>query len=231
MEPSNDMGPFVIILIVVGVVGAILFGWYFEKKRREELAAMAARLGLRYAPDKDRGLAEEFGFLDKLAQGSNRYAFNVMQGQYQEQAVWAFDYHYETHSTDSKGNRHTHDHYLSVFVLGLPRNFPELRIVPEGLLSKLAQAFGYADIDFESDEFSRAFCVRSPDRKFAYDVCNPRMMEFLLANRDLCVEIENDILALVFDGKLCVELIPTNFDRLVAIRDLMPEYLFDGGVA
>jgi hypothetical protein len=90
---------------------------------------------------------------------------------------------------------------------------------------------GYDDIDFESHEFSRAFCVRSSDRKFAYDVCNARMMEFLLENRELCVEIENNVLALLFDGKMDVERIPANLDRLVAIRRLMPGYLFDGGAA
>jgi hypothetical protein len=225
------MGPLVIVLIVVTVLAAACFGRYFDMKRREELAAMAARLGLRFSADKNYGLAGELGFLDKLAQGSNRYAFNVMHGQYQEQAVWAFDYHYETYSTDSRGIRRTHDHLLFTFVLGLPCKFPELRIGREGILSKIAQTMGYDDIDFESHEFSRAFCVRSSDRKFAYDVCNARMMEFLLENRELCVEIENNVLALLFDGKMDVERIPANLDRLVAIRRLMPGYLFDGGAA
>ena len=40
--------------------------------------------------------------------------------------------------------------------------------------------FGYQDIKFESAEFSKTFCVRSPDKKFAYDVCNAKMMEYLL---------------------------------------------------
>jgi len=30
--------------------------------------------------------------------------------------------------------------------------------------------------------------VRSRDKKFAYDVCHPRMMEYLLARRDLAIE-------------------------------------------
>jgi hypothetical protein len=66
-----------------------------------------------------------------------------------------------------KGNQQTNHHYFSFFFLTLPMGFPELRITKEGLFSKIAQAFGYDDIDFESAEFSRAFCVRSKDKKFA----------------------------------------------------------------
>jgi hypothetical protein len=119
---------------------------------------------------------------------SNRYVFNTLS-RLPGHGVTAFDYHYETHSTDSKGHRQTHHHYFSCFLLHLPRSFPELVIAREGFFSKVAQAFGYDDIDFESHEFSRKFCVRSPDKKFAYDICNARMMEYLLANDDLTIEL------------------------------------------
>jgi hypothetical protein len=40
--------------------------------------------------------------------------------------------------------------------------------------------FGYGDIKFESAEFSKTFCLRTPDKKFAYDACNAKMIEYLL---------------------------------------------------
>src|SRR5581483_5507412 len=166
------------------------------------------------------------GFLDALAQGSNRYAFNVLSGNYRGHDVLVFDYHYETESTDSKGNSTTHHYYFSCFILTLPRNFPELRITQEGWMSKIAQAFGYADIDFESAEFSRAFCVRSKDRKFAYDVCHAQMMEYLLANRDLSLELERNALALAFPKTLSPPELEFNLQRLMEIRSRLPEYLF-----
>jgi hypothetical protein len=88
------------------------------------------------------------------------------------------------------------------------------------------QAFGYDDIDFESHEFSRKFCVRSKDKKFAYDVCHARMIEYLLANDDLNIEIENMTLALAYSGVLKAEEIEPNLRRLVEVRELMPKYLF-----
>lgn len=222
----DGFGILIFVLFAAIVVAAIIFGAIAARKRREALAALALRLRLSYRADEDRSLADRFEFLDALAHGSNRYAFNILSGVYQGQEVLVFDYHYETHSTDSKGRRQTHHHYFSFFILTLPQSFPELRIVREGLFSKIAQAFGYDDIDLESAEFSRSFCVRSKDKKFAYDVCHVQMMEYLLANRDLSIEIEGQALALAFSKRLSVEEIESNLGRLIEIRSRLPEYLF-----
>lgn len=221
-------GSFIIILGLFAIlaIGGWLFAAWQAKKRREAMIALSSRLGLSYSPHKNYGLADRYEFLNKLCQGHNRYAYNVLHGKYQDQDVLVFDYHYETHSRDSKGHRRTHHHYFSFFILLLPRSFPELTIVAEGFLSKVAQAFGYDDIDFESAEFSRKFCVRSSEKKFAYDICHPRMMEWLLANPDLSIEIERQCLSLFFSRRLAVDQILFNLDRLVEIRRQLPEYLW-----
>ena len=220
-------GIFIIILFAVIVIAAGVYGAIAAKRRRQELSALAVRLGFSFIPDEDRSVADRFNFLNQLAQGSNRYAFNILSGRFRENDVLVFDYHYETHSTDSKGHTQTHHHYFSFFIMTLPVNFPELRVTHEGLLSKIAQAFGYDDIDFESAEFSRAFCVRSKDRKFAYDVCNARMIEYLLANRDLSLEIERNALALAFGKRLAAAEIESNLQRLEELRMRVPDYLFE----
>jgi len=222
----NGGGILIFILFAGLIIGLAIHGAMAARKRREQLAGLAARLGLNYRADNDRSLVDQFSFLNALAQGSNRYAFNILSGLYQGHEVLVFDYHYETHSTDSKGNQQTHHHYFSFFILMLPQSFPELRITREGLFSKIAQAFGYDDIDLESAEFSRAFCVRSKDKKFAYDVCNGQMMEYLLANRDLSLEIEGRALALAFGKCLEASEVEANLQRLIEIRSRLPEYLF-----
>lgn len=219
--PILIVGVFVVLVIVLAVFGALA-----AKKRREAFAALATRLGLAFSAERDRDIAERFRFLDRLAQGSNRYGYNILSGNYGGRSVLAFDYHYETQSHDSKGNRQTHHHHFSCFVLQLERGFPELTIAREGIFSKVAQAFGYEDIDFESHEFSRRFCVRSKNKKFAYDVCHARMIEYLLANADLGIEIESSALALAFAGVLKPEEIEPNLQRLIQVRALMPNYLF-----
>ena len=212
----------VVALIIFGAIAAAVTA----RKRREALEALATRLGLTFSPSHDREIPLRFKFLDKLAQGSNRYAYNILSGEYRGHAVLVFDYHYETHSTDSKGRRQTHHHHFSFFILMMERRFPELTITREGVFSKLAQAVGYDDIDFESHEFSRKFCVRAADKKFAYDVCHGRMMEYLLANDDLNIEIDESALAIGFGRTLSSEAIEPNLERLARVRSLLPEYLF-----
>jgi hypothetical protein len=214
------------ILIVAAVIVGAIFSHRAAKKRQQDLMELAARLGLSFTPERSQQVALRYAFLDRLGKGSNRYAFNVLSGTHHAERVAAFDYHYETHSTDSKGRRQTHHHYLSCCVLDLPIDCPELLVGRESFLSKIAQALGYDDIDFESAEFSRTFCVRSKDRRFAYDICNPQMMEYLLANRDLNLEIENTTLALLFVGRLDPSEYERNLDRLIQIRSLIPDYLF-----
>jgi hypothetical protein len=217
-----------IFILFIGLAIAVaIYSSIAARKRREELAALANRLGLSFDEQKDRAMADRFQFLNHLARGSNRYAFNRIAGTYRGHEVLVFDYHYETESRDSKGNRTTDDHYFSCFILLLPGSFPELRIGREGMMSKIAQAFGYDDIDFESAEFSRKFCVRSRNKKFAYDFCNPRMIEYLLENSELDIEVENQALALAFSQRLSAPDLEANFARLLAVRERLPDYIFN----
>lgn len=211
---------FIAIAIIVAIYGGIA-----ARKRREGLFELAQRVNLRFDPEPDYALAERFQFLKKLAQGDNRYCYNVLSGTYQNNDVLAFDYHYQVTTHDKNGSHTTH-YRFSFFIAQLPAAFPDLTVRRENFFLKIAEVFGYQDIKFESAEFSRTFCVRSPDKKFAYDVCNAQMMEYLLANRDLSLEIENQALALAFDSCLAIEQIESNLQRLVEIRARLPEYLF-----
>jgi len=221
--------PFIMPVLIVGVlvvtVVSTIYGMTQARKRLEGLFALAQRLGLNFSAAEDRELPDRYGFLKQLAQGDDRYAANVLAGNYQENEILAFDYHYATYHTDKSG-RHKEDHWFSFFILTLPAVFPDLTIRRDNLFTRVAEVFGYQDIKFESAEFSKAFCVRSQDKKFAYDVCNARMMEYLLANRDLSIEIETNVLALVFNSRLSVDQIEANLQRLVEIRSRLPEYLF-----
>ena len=216
----------VAVLMIGGIIVVAVYGVIAAKKRRDALAMLSARLRLAFDPGPDRSIPDRFNFLKQLAQGSNRYALNILSGEFRQNDALVFDYHYETTSTDSKGNTQTQDHWFSFFILTLPAVFPDLTIRHANFFTKVAEVFGYQDIKFESAEFSKTFCVRSPDRKFAYDVCNTKMMEYLLANRDLSVEIENNVIALAFNTRLSVGQIEFNLQRLVEIRSRLPDYLF-----
>jgi len=214
-------------LIAIAIIALAIIGHIQEKKRREALQMIANQLGLSFSQPRDYSLADSYGFLDRLRAGKNRYAYNVMRGSGKHgETVCLFDYHYETTSTDSKGRTTTHNHYYSVYTLIMPKNFPELIIEPEGFFAKIAQALGFDDIDFESHEFSSRYKVKSPDKKFAYDVCNAQMIDYLLDQEKLAIELEGNVLAMTFSGHMKPENVVFNYDRLHHIRSLMPNYLF-----
>src|SRR5204862_1433100 len=101
----------------------------------------------------------------------------------------AGDFTYKETSGSGKDERTT-TYEFSYLLIRLPYgNVPDLLIRPEGFFDKLAAMIGFSDINFESAEFSRRFLVKSSDKKFAYDVIDPRMMDFLLATRPFPIDL------------------------------------------
>ncbi len=195
-----------------------------------ETKEMADRLGLRFDPGQNYSFGDDYGFLHPLAQGGNRYAFNILSGRYRASEVLAFDYHYETSGKGADHELSSSHHYLTAVMVLMPAYFPMLRIAPEGVLSKIGEALGAEEIHFESAEFTSAFCVRSKDKRFAYDVCNARVIEYLLENRDLNLQIQNCTLALVSDSPWPAKQVEYNLERLCEIRSRLPDYLFTQNV-
>lgn len=225
---THSPGENIIAMVVFGVaLLAGILGSLRQKRtarqRSFELQTLAGQLKFDdFNPDRNEEFAAGWGFLNRLAQGTDRYAFNILRGTYHEQALFIFDYHYQTGSGKSR-----EDHYGTLLMLVFKEAFPQVSIRPESLRAKIAAAFGVGnEINFESAEFSRMFCVQSPDKKFAYDVCNPQMIEYLLSNPGLQIEIQGPALLLAFEPQLPVGQIELNLQRLVEIRSRLPDYLF-----
>lgn len=173
--PFFLFGGFLVLVIVMAV-----FSHRAEKERQEKLRQFAVARQWYFEPEKVRGFDAKYLQFDFLDRGVNRYAHNILAGKLDEFEIEAFDYHYETHSTDSDGKRKTQHHRFCVAVLTAPFPLKELCIRPEGIFDKLSAAFGWDDIDFESAEFSREFHVKAPDRRWAFDVLHPRSIAYLL---------------------------------------------------
>jgi hypothetical protein len=164
------------------------------------LSQLAASRGWRFDESKDYSHEERFGHFSSFSSGRNAYAYNTLTGSLAiADAAWPTqlgDFHYETTSTstDGKGNTQTqtHHHYLSYVILQTPYlGAPELFIRREGFFDKIAGLLGFDDIDFESAEFSKRVVVKGSDKRFAYDVIHPRMMEFLLDGDPPTVDLQH----------------------------------------
>ncbi len=186
------MGPAVFGIFVLLFVAIVVLSIWFSAQRRKELSAWAAARGLTFSPGNQDGFDGRFPEFKCLSQGEDRYAYNLMEGSFQTRYFLGFDYHYETHSHDSKGRRQTHHHHFSAVVLGSQIPLQPLFLRPEGFFDKVTEFFGHDDIDFESSEFSRKFYVKAEKKRWAYDVIHPRMMEFLLGQPQFTIQFGCD---------------------------------------
>lgn len=168
------------VYIAITVVGGILCGIAIQRmvhRRRSKLTEFAARYGFRYSP-YTRQHHERYAGVAYFNRGDrrSRRSANLVWGR-REGIDWAvFDYwnNSEGCETNPRGG-------FGVVAANLPGSFPMTRIRQGSSLDKIASLAGMSDIRFESDEFGRKYHVTSADRKFAYDLIHPRMMEYLLS--------------------------------------------------
>lgn len=223
--------PWAIFIIAVGLLGFIIFYKVvlvlvmiyksrLSAQRREQLIAWAHGKGLDFDASRDGGMADRFDNFKCLQHGCERYAYNRMEGEWAGRPITAFDYHYATGVDDDR----SHFHFSAVIITSAVPLEP-LCICREGFLDKLTEFLGFEDIDFESAEFNRKFRVRSPFKRWAYDVVHTRTMEHLLSGPDVGIQL--DFMYIIAWGRCLFT--PTEFaaaaDLIGGILDRLPEYV------
>jgi hypothetical protein len=215
----------VVLLLAVGVIGYVL-----EQKRRDRLMQWCVNRGWSYLGEDPSLVGRWTGA--PFGQGERRRARNVIHGSVASGAekgrpFTAFDYSYETYTTDSKGNRTTSTHRFGVYAVALPAYLPTLQVTREGAFRRLAGAMGLMrDIELESEDFNRAFSVRAADPKFASDVLSPRTMEFLLTVPDLQWRIEGTSILCWDTGRMQPEQIVVATAVLDRVTDGIPGFVW-----
>jgi hypothetical protein len=205
---NNSVGIIVFVIFAIVALAVVIISAQLQKKRTEALRATAARMGWDFNQGPfdggggwldGRGRSDEVPYMlfDTFQQGHSREFRNVMAGEVAcgarngqagvGLACEAGDFKWVTGSGKNK-RTHRRSYFLFDFSddLGVT---PSLVIRPEGLGDRIMGVFGGGDIDFESDEFSRRFHVTSSDKRFAFAVIDPRMMEFLMENPSLSLLI------------------------------------------
>lgn len=217
-------------LVFAGLVVAMLIWAQKQAAAREaELAALATRRGWRFSPDDDSDFPLQHDRFDLFDAGRSRRIFNTLRGtqpgRHGELATQTGDYRYTTGS-----GKHQRTHRLSYLMATLPVPVPRdchLVIRPEHFGDTLGAMIGFDDIDFESEEFSRRYFVKSSDRKLAYAVVHARMMEFLLASP--CGHLELHGTQVVLRGSSPETWTVQQFDDAVSwlgtFVDLWPDFL------
>jgi hypothetical protein len=170
---------FVALLALIVVGGVAYLSYVTQKKRREAFATMAQQLGLTYS------IADPFGLVSEpfalFTKGDGQGVENVMWGAWQGLQLRAFDFWYYERTSDGKGGTSKTYYRFDCTIVPIDAACMRLTITHENVLTRLGKALSFHDIEFESEEFNKAYNVRSADKKFANDLIDSRMMQWLLA--------------------------------------------------
>ena len=208
-----------VVAVCVGL-GVAVVQWALRQRRREDLAAVAARHGLQHSA------------LDPF--GCTRVAFPLFRkgdGRTAENVVWrdradglpirAFDFSYYTERRDDAGNVVRSHKHFSCVMAQVDGAWPEASITREGILEKALDLVGLGDIELESDEFNRLFALHSPDRRFAVTFVDARMIDFLLSTNAQFGFFVKGRWVLVVSDPVSPELVPA----LMAVGEAFVEHI------
>ncbi len=173
------MNALVFVGIAVIVVVAIYVSYYLKQKRRSELQTVARQLGLEYSEEDVCGLLA-YPF-ELFKRGDGRGCENVLAGQWQALDLKEFDYWYYEQSSDGRGGTSRTYYRFSCVLVPIQAACDYLTITHETMFSRIADHLGFEDIQFELEDFNRAFRVKCKDRKFANDMIDQRMMQWMLS--------------------------------------------------
>jgi hypothetical protein len=206
-----------VLFFIVRVLIDLIAG---ESKRVRALKKFAVANRWAFSPDERYSMKSSFPKVALFIGKDSYKTSNVMRRKYSGLRVTICDYEY---TTSNGKNEQTFSY--TCYILQLPVSFGWLNVTRESLRSKIAQAFGYDDIDFESAEFSRRYCVRAQNRKEAYALITPQMMDYLMATPGLYFSIQGSLLLITFDGQLEARHIPQRVNLLFGIAARIPGYL------
>jgi hypothetical protein len=197
-------GTVLVVILGIIVIGIGAYAGYRNQKREDartaQLFQWATNQKWQFAPADDNWCVRWQGA--PFGEGDHRRARNVIEGVSTHGTPFAaFDYSYQTHSTDGEGHRSTTTHRYSVCSLRLPAYLPRLQVTTENLFTRLGNALGATDIELESEDFNRAFRVHCDDAKFASDVLSARTMQLLLSRPHLCWRVEGLDIVCWYDGE------------------------------
>ncbi len=156
------------------VVGCILLLVYrLEKQRTEAMRKSAKSIGFSFSDKKDIKDVGDFRGFKLFSIGRSRKIKNFMQGM-RDQISWSiFDYRYTT-----AGGKNSQTYSQTVTAAKLNSPLPEFFLGKEQFYHRIAEKFGYQDINFENNPgFSGRFLLRGPEAEVRR-LFKPEVQEF-----------------------------------------------------
>lgn len=224
---SMGIGFGIAAIVVIAIIAAIA-GFKMEQARRNALQALAESNGWKFDPSTRRGRPGDLALFDAFDRGRDREASNTIRGQVEIDgmacAIQLGDFQYDERNGSGEDSTPT-TYRFSYAIITLPFSSPSMVIRREGMFDKFKAMFGFEDIDFESAEFSRKFHVSSEDKRFAYDLCDPRMIEYLLGAGLEKIEIAQGRICYVANNRWKPEQFSSELTRLEKFVEHIPRHV------
>lgn len=212
-------------ILIVAVIAAIRIRTYIlrqmaKDRRQKELSEWARSRGFDYSATEAlmKFRCQPFECLQK---GDYCHSYNVMEGTSGNRRVRAFDHHYYSETEPGRDKDH---HYFSAVVIETDLPLLPLTIRPRGPLDEVTEFIGFEETGFESAEFSQKFFVKSPDRRWAYDVVHQKTMELMLAHPHFLIDFQgSQIMVYYHDRMFSLEEFESALKVVTGILDNLPE--------
>lgn len=184
------MDPIIFFIGVAAfIVAAILLSWLYERKRTQDLKALAASLKFTFSA-RDNAVLEMMYPFHLFSQGRSQKVTNIMRGNANDIEAIIMDYQY---TTGSGKNSHTWNQTVIAFRSPF-LNLPSFTLRPENVFHKIGEVFGYQDIDFASHStFSRRYLLQGNDENAVRALFTDALLSRYDQSKGLSTEGDGDI--------------------------------------
>ncbi len=158
--------------------------------------------------------------------GGRSWQADVLRGTYAGQRCATFT-HVVEQSTGSGDAKTDTRETFQVTLVELPVDLPRLDIVPESLVNRVVQALGGVDIEVESHAFNERWRVITRDRRYGYDVVDPRMIARLLEHdvEGLAIRIDGGAVMIWTVGREGVSTLARRLGVVTGIARRIPAHV------
>jgi hypothetical protein len=185
------------VVLLTTILAVAVFAWRRERARTEALRSVANAAGLTFQAKADLAAVRSLGDVQLFSRGHSQRVRCLMTGRIGDQQGAVFDHWYTTGS-----GKHRSTHAQTVVLLPSAKtSLPDVQMAPENPLCRIAEAFGYQDIDIDSSpEFSRRYVVKGTNEAAIRAALHPRATSYFAAHEGWTVEVQSGTVAIYRAG-------------------------------
>jgi carbonic anhydrase len=193
------MLPLLLMLGGGGAVAAVVFlAMRAERERNDAARELAGRIGWSFQETAGMEVVPGAERFELFTQGRDRKVRRFLSGRSGGMRAALFDYSYTVGAGKSQST--WTQTVACIHARGL--SLPLFSVRPEGIFHRLAERFGYQDIDLDaSPAFSRAFLLRGPDEAAVREVFTPPVARWFERTGRVCCAGEGQVLYLWRPGQ------------------------------